>query len=243
MPSLPNPTKSFFHEEPLDDVLETIEFETGLAIHLDTPSLHEIGISGDSSVFCDNEGLSLRHTLEAILHRIDPELTWMIHNEQLWITTREAEAEHLITRVYDVADLVLTNPPTLSLAESVSGWRLWGGASDAGYIYDADYDNLIDNITSTIDDDTWLDAGGEGTITEHEADGIATLVISQTRQVHEKIDRLLADLRKMRLVELPRRSTQMPPYQGGFGSSGFSGGAGAGFNGGGFGSGINADAL
>lgn len=59
----------------------------------------------------------------------------------------------------------------------------------------ADFDSLIDLIITTIDPDTWDDVGGPGSIAEFATN--LSLVISQTQEVHEKIDRLLAQLREI----------------------------------------------
>ena len=59
----------------------------------------------------------------------------------------------------------------------------------------ADFDSLIDLITSTIAPDTWDDVGGDGSIP-----GFATnlsLVVSQTQEVHEEIVDLLEQLRRL----------------------------------------------
>ena len=59
----------------------------------------------------------------------------------------------------------------------------------------ADFDSLIDLITTTIDPDSWDDVGGPGSIAEFATN--LSLVISQTQEVHEKIDKLLAQLREI----------------------------------------------
>ena len=75
------------------------------------------------------QGISLRSALRLMLRRIDPELTYSIQDEVLMITTKEAAAENLVTRVYPVADLVL--PITLSGFAGSGG--LSGSASSGGF--------------------------------------------------------------------------------------------------------------
>lgn len=58
----------------------------------------------------------------------------------------------------------------------------------------ADFDILINLITRTIDDTSWDEVGGPGSI--HEFETNLTLVVTQSPDVHEKIRVLLADLRK-----------------------------------------------
>jgi hypothetical protein len=50
-------------------------------------------------------------------------------------------------------------------------------------------------ITTTLAGPTWNSSGGPATIQPFTNNGICVLVISQTQDVHEQIDQLLADLR------------------------------------------------
>ena len=70
-----------------------------------------------------------------------------------------------------------------------------GGPGGMGGGVIADFDSLIDLIVTTIDPDTWEDVGGPGSIAEFATN--LSLVISQTQEVHDKIDRLLAQLREI----------------------------------------------
>lgn len=51
----------------------------------------------------------------------------------------------------------------------------------------SDAENLIHLITTTVEPDTWDEVGGPGTIAEYKG----LLVVSQTWEVHEKVERLL----------------------------------------------------
>jgi general secretion pathway protein D len=70
-----------------------------------------------------------------------------------------------------------------------------GGPGGMGGGVQADFDSLIELITTTIDPDSWDDVGGPGSIAEFATN--LSLVISQTQEVHEKIDKLLAQLREI----------------------------------------------
>jgi general secretion pathway protein D len=64
----------------------------------------------------------------------------------------------------------------------------------------ADFDTLIDLITTTIEPDSWEDVGGPGAI-----DGFPTnlsLVVSQTQDVHERIADLLEQLRRLQDLQV-----------------------------------------
>jgi general secretion pathway protein D len=64
----------------------------------------------------------------------------------------------------------------------------------------ADFDTLIDLITTTIEPDTWEEVGGPGAIQEFPTN--LSLVISQTQEVHEKIQDLLDQLRRLQDLQV-----------------------------------------
>ena len=64
----------------------------------------------------------------------------------------------------------------------------------------ADFDSLIDLITSTISPDTWGDAPGQGSIKPFETN--LSLVISHTQDVHDQIADLLKQLRKLQDLQV-----------------------------------------
>ncbi len=64
----------------------------------------------------------------------------------------------------------------------------------------ADFDTLIDLITSTIAPDTWDEVGGAGAIEPFPTN--LSLVISQTQDVHEQIADLLDQLRRLQDLQV-----------------------------------------
>ncbi|HEY2881766.1 MAG TPA: hypothetical protein VGJ15_05020, partial [Pirellulales bacterium] len=64
----------------------------------------------------------------------------------------------------------------------------------------ADFDSLIDLITSTIAAPTWSEMGGPGTIEPFETN--LSLVVSQTQEVHEQIADLLQQLRRLQDLQV-----------------------------------------
>ena len=64
----------------------------------------------------------------------------------------------------------------------------------------ADYESLIELITSTIAPTTWDDVGGPGSIEKFQ--GNLSLVISQTQEVHEEIADLLEQLRRLQDLQV-----------------------------------------
>ncbi|HET6881243.1 MAG TPA: hypothetical protein VFI31_13870 [Pirellulales bacterium] len=64
----------------------------------------------------------------------------------------------------------------------------------------ADYESLIELITSTIAPTTWDDVGGPGSIQQFPSN--LSLVISQTQEVHEEIADLLEQLRRLQDLQV-----------------------------------------
>ncbi|HVA51247.1 MAG TPA: hypothetical protein VNH11_33205 [Pirellulales bacterium] len=64
----------------------------------------------------------------------------------------------------------------------------------------ADFETLIDLLTSTIAPTTWDDVGGPGSIQQFQ--GNLSLVISQTQEVHEEIADLLDQLRRLQDLQV-----------------------------------------
>jgi general secretion pathway protein D len=64
----------------------------------------------------------------------------------------------------------------------------------------ADFDSLIDLITSTIQPTTWDEVGGPGSIAGFETN--LSLVVSQTQDVHEQIVDLLEQLRRLQDLQV-----------------------------------------
>ncbi len=64
----------------------------------------------------------------------------------------------------------------------------------------ADFDSLIELITSTIAPTTWTESGGSGSIAPFETN--LTLVVSQTQEVHEQIADLLQQLRRLQDLQV-----------------------------------------
>ena len=165
-----------FDELPLQDVVEHLKAAARLEIQIDTKALEDASIGADAPVTRDLPPMTLRSALGLILWPMD--LTWVIKNEVLMITTPEKAGNELITRIYLVRDLVTQR----------NGDR----ATET-------YQQLIDLITATISPTVWDEVGGPCAI--HEFRGSGAIVCSTTRELHEQIEPLLAGLRQARAMQ------------------------------------------
>lgn len=169
-------TEIEFRKTPLQDVVDHLSELHKIKIQLDKTVLEEVGIGADTPVTKRLNNVSLRAALRLMLR--DLELTYVIDDEVLLITTPDEAETRLTTKFYPVADLVDRDPETAYSPAS------------------ADFDPLIELITAIIAPESWEDAGGAGAVSEFAKAG--ALVVSQTHEVHEQIGQLLATLRRLR---------------------------------------------
>jgi hypothetical protein len=184
--SLETPVSVEFEDRPLIEVIQYFSGSMGVSMRIDERSLEDASIAADTPVSCDFQSITLRSALRSMLGRLD--LTYVIKNEMLIVTTPEKAGNELITRVYLVRDLVV----------QVSGDRSYHA-----------YQQLIDLVTATIAPTTWDEVGGPGAI--HEFRPAMAVVISQTREVHEQVVELLESVRRARDIQhVPYDSGSVP---------------------------------
>ena len=120
------------------------------------------------------------------------------------LTIAANEQQNLTPQVTSpVADTVLAqqmlNMPGMSAgARPTQTMGAGPGGLGGGVI--ADFDTLIELITTTIEPDSWDEVGGPGTIAEFPTN--LSLVISQTQEIHEKISDLLEQLRRLQDLQV-----------------------------------------
>lgn len=94
-----------FPGNPLTDVVEYIGSQHGIPIIIDETELSNEGRSGDDEVELVLSGITLRSALKLLLEPL--QLTYVIEDEVMKITSELAATSSLQTRVYPVADLVI----------------------------------------------------------------------------------------------------------------------------------------
>jgi len=103
--ALRSPTQIEFVETPLSDVVDYLRDYHKIEIQLDKKALGDVNIGTDTPVSKTLRGISLKSALRLMLREL--QLTYIIQNEVLLITTPEEADARLVTKVYPVADLVL----------------------------------------------------------------------------------------------------------------------------------------
>jgi hypothetical protein len=171
--ALKNPTQIEFFETPLQDVIDFLSHEHKIEIQIDVRALDDVGMGTDQPISKHLERVLLRDALELMLEELD--LSWVIRNNVLLITTKEEAGTLLETKIYDVGDLVTC-------------------VDQKGQLWE-DYETLSDVITSTVDPVSWEDVGGPGSVAGATFASAKVLVISQTREGHEEVADLLKQIR------------------------------------------------
>jgi hypothetical protein len=128
--ALDDQTTISFADTPLVDAIEYLQRQHEIPIILDTVSIEEAGLLVDEPVNLVLAGVTLQSALKIMLS--DLELTYIIEDEVMKITTIERANERLSTRVYPVGDLVV-DLNALSLGGGAGG-ALGGGQGGAGGI-------------------------------------------------------------------------------------------------------------
>lgn len=157
-----------FTEEPLENVVSFLQSEYQIPIQLDEPALDDAGLTRDEKVTISIQNVSLRSALRLLLKRL--QLTYVIRDEVLVITTPEEAESELVVCVYDVRDLI-------------------GARNDAKQLK-----SIVDVIASCVAVETWA-VNGKGAA-EIKSLPSGLLVVSQTQAVHEQIGDLLRAIRE-----------------------------------------------
>jgi hypothetical protein len=190
-----------YADQPLQDVVTQLSDEYGIGIQLNKTALEEAGIGTDSKVSVTLHNISLRSALKLMLRTL--QLTWIIQDEVLIITTKEDAEKVLDTCVYNVQGLVDDSDPKSLKA-------------------------LIDVIYGCVQVDTWAVNGGGPAEVRPLPSGL--LVVSQTPAVQEQVSALLTKIRKMRekvpLTKVGPHGYEPPASQSSSGKSEKAGGPG-----------------
>lgn len=250
-----------FNGRPLSEVLNYLSAAADVNITLDERAAAEQGVTSDTPVSLDlPTAISLGSALNLMLQKYN--MTYMVKDEVVQVTTPTVRDKNLVQKTYYVADLVVPIPnfvngyemglsaaighslqqatmaasayskdkpwqvPTLvsTGADSTNPANIMGqagmpnpagggaaggngmgipgigsgGAAGGGVI--ADFEPLIELIQTTISPESWDEVGGPGTMSEFRAN--LSLVVSNTQEVHEQIQALLDQLRRLQDLQI-----------------------------------------
>jgi hypothetical protein len=122
---LNNTTELAFIETPLKEVVSYLKDRHLIPIEMNTKALSDAGVNPDSPVTKDLKNITLRSALRLVLNDFD--LTYVVRDEVLMVTSHEDSEGQLITKVYPVGDLVVPIGNFNSLG-GLGGGGFGGGA-------------------------------------------------------------------------------------------------------------------
>jgi hypothetical protein len=187
--ALGQPVEFDFHDATLSDVLEAIQEKFKIPVTLDNKALEESGVDSMSRVTRRLHGITLAEALDLLLR--DLELTWVVRNDVLIITTRSACECINETRVYPIARLGTPGRPAPHQPTMER------------------YDKLLELVHRIVTQDV----EGSATVVPN----AGALVVSHTAGGHEKVVALLSALRTARerdRTALPSTETTAPGADG-----------------------------
>ena len=196
--ALSRPSDLDVHNQPLKDVITSIQQMAKVPVILSVKKLEEAAINLETPVTFNVKGISLKSALRLMLGELG--LTYVIEDEVVQITTPEDAGSRLHIRVYDCREL-LTMPGTKNVAPKAAGNLeavpngvppgtipgAAGGLAPAPQRRPMMQDNLVQVVTSSVDPDSWDDVGGPGNAIEYKG----MLVVLQTSECHAKVEKLL----------------------------------------------------
>jgi hypothetical protein len=168
---LARPASIDCREMRLADLMRFLAFEHDVPIVLATKKLDAAGVYPDTPLSLRIDRMTLGSLLCHLLREL--ELTYVVRDGLVQITTPEDAEERLMTVAYPVHDLVQLRP----FEGGETWWR--------------DYDSLVALIHATVAPNSWDDVGGPAPLEAI----CGWLIIPQTAEVHAQIERLLSDLR------------------------------------------------
>ena len=130
-----------FTETELGTVATFLADKYKIDVQLDLKALEDASIGPETPVSRHLKDVSLRSGLRIMLGGLD--LTYIIKNEVLLITTPDKASNELRTKVYPVSDLTMPAP---------------------GRVSGEDYSSLIDVITTSTMPTTWDEVGGPASV-------------------------------------------------------------------------------
>ncbi len=159
-----------------------------IPVVIDWRALEDIGFRPDQPILINitAKNMILKNALSHVLGQ--HELSYIIKDDYLLITTPDSACSQNETRIYPVSDLMDNDNHRDAGVSWILGPMITN--NQAQFQYD---ESLTDLISATIQPDSWEDVGGAGAISI--APMCDALVVCQTREVHQEVEDLLRLLR------------------------------------------------
>lgn len=208
---------------PLEQVLSRFAADNKLPLWTDRATLVDEGIAYDQAVIAHLKDVRVESALNHLLRPLD--MTWIVEDEVLKVTSRVNAGEHLVTHVYDVRDFARKIEPTWPPRQDHSGPGAGAVGMGGGHFsirseilkqgFGAGGQDPPRGVGGAMPEPRWLVSGYDltepiefltSTIEPDTWDEVGgpgsvrgfehALVIRQTAEVHSRIEVLIHKLRK-----------------------------------------------
>lgn len=192
---------------PLAEAMDFLRDVTGVNLHVNWRALEEVNVTRETTVNVRLQQVPLRKLLRIILDEVSPEnlLTFYTDDGVIEVTTRAVADRKMITRVYDIEDIILEvpnfdDPPQIELNQQsqVSGGGggggggnlLGGGGGTGSGTRDEQQttkqergEQIVALVMDTIQPDIWRANGGTASVRYWRG----KLIVTAPRSVHEQL--------------------------------------------------------
>jgi len=169
--ALNTPVTVAFKDSRFQDVIDYLQTLTNIPILLDQTALDEAKIASDTLITVKVKEVTVRTLLRKILG--DFSLAYIIKEESIQVTSALKARETMITRTYNIGDLVDTG--------GLDALRFGNpGISTVQIVQNVNA--IIDLIQTSVDPDSWKKNGGQGTIAFHPS--TMSLIVRNSAEVH-----------------------------------------------------------
>ena len=184
-----------FDQAPLEDALDAVAQTAGVSLHVSWRALLVSGIDRLTPVTVKVEGLTMMAMLDLIVEDASADkdtfdsIYWYIEDGIVRINTGRAMNERLITRTFEIGDMLMVPPhfvgPRIDMAyirdDPSSGVNLFSDDAEetetAAERRAATKEAILESVTGLLDEEMWDSGGGKGS-----ARIVGTqLIVSQTR--------------------------------------------------------------
>lgn len=176
--SFRTPISVAFKDVTLREMCDDLRKKHGLPIAIDEKALDDGRYDWNTKLSFIVENISFKSAMNLLLKQAS--LDYVVVDDTLVITTSAKARGPFVTRIYPVADLLKVTEVD------------WGLADDAPKPM---AERLVDLVADVVEPDSWKKAGGKGTVEFDPRE--KSLVVHQTRDVHEQIEDLLHGMRKL----------------------------------------------
>lgn len=192
-----------FQDTPLSEALSSISHDHGISVVLDRTALADEGLAIDEPVNCFVKGVRLKSALNLLLKPL--QLTYLVADDVLMVTTLVNEDERIITRVYPVGDLCNETPDSFNeLVQALtvpylnSGGLGGGGFGGGGGGFGGGFGS--EGLGGGAGVTPGFAGDGDRSITAVKAS--SCLVVRESPQGHARVLQLLRDLRQAKALQL-----------------------------------------